>query len=83
MNQTIEAIVASPPEREDLVVQLFVKGGAQWGEIFQEDGEFQLQLYPRPDGEPWTLNCHEARTVIGIAMNELRTRMSVDSDRTL
>jgi hypothetical protein len=28
----IEAMIASPPDRDELVVQLFVKDAGQWGE---------------------------------------------------
>ena len=29
-DKMIEAILASPPERDELVVQLFLKDGGQW-----------------------------------------------------
>lgn len=43
--RTLEALVASPPERDELVVQLFVREGAQWGELFREGGRHVLELY--------------------------------------
>src|SRR5262245_52245266 len=45
--KTIEAIVASPPERDDLVVQLFVRDGGQWGEVYPEGDQYLLELYQR------------------------------------
>jgi hypothetical protein len=39
MSEKIEAILGSPPEKEGLVVQLFITGGGQWGEIDRESGE--------------------------------------------
>jgi hypothetical protein len=45
--RTLEAIVASPPERDDLVVQLFIKDGGQWGEVFSEGDSYIIELYER------------------------------------
>jgi hypothetical protein len=46
MNESqIEAMIASPPEREELVVQLFIKNGGQWGEIFRDEGAYFMELY--------------------------------------
>jgi hypothetical protein len=45
----IEPVLASPPEREELVVQLFVRGGGQWGEVFRDHGEFWIELYLETD----------------------------------
>jgi hypothetical protein len=41
----IEALLASPPERAELVVQLFVKDGGQWGEVYRDEGRFWIDLY--------------------------------------
>jgi len=51
----IEAIVGCPPEKEKLVVQLFVKDGAgdQWGEIDQEHGCLEIEIFPHPEGRAW------------------------------
>jgi hypothetical protein len=66
----IEAIIASP-----LVVQLFVEGAGQWGEIFRETGHWWLELYQRPDGHPWRLDLEEARKVMNLALEELHRRL--------
>ncbi len=71
----IEAVIASPPEREELVVQLFIKDGGQWGEIFREKGRWWLELYQQPSGQPWRLDLEEARKVIDLSLNELRGRL--------
>jgi hypothetical protein len=47
----IEAMLASPPERDQLVVQLFVKDGGQWGEIHRDRGVFLIDLFVS-DGPP-------------------------------
>lgn len=41
----IEAILASPPERDELVVQLFVKNGGQFAEIYREETDYWIELY--------------------------------------
>lgn len=41
----IEAILASPPERDELVVQLFAKDGGQWGEVYRCEDSFWIDLY--------------------------------------
>jgi hypothetical protein len=73
--KTIDAIIASPPEREELVIQLFVKNGGQWGEIFRDHGQWLLELYPRPDRQPWVLDLEEARQVMDLSLKELMTRL--------
>jgi hypothetical protein len=73
--KTIEAMIASPPERDELVVQLFVKDGGQWGEIFREEGHWWLELYPRADGQAWRLDLEEARYVMDLSLKELRARL--------
>ena len=76
MNQkTMEAIIASPPERDDLVVQLFLKEGGQWGEIFKEAGHWWLELYPAADREAWRLDLVEVQSLIELAFKELRHRL--------
>jgi hypothetical protein len=40
----IEAIVASPPDRNDLVVQLFSKDNGQWGEVYREVGVMVIEI---------------------------------------
>jgi hypothetical protein len=74
-DKQIEAILASPPEREDLVVQLFLKDGGQWGEIFRKNGDFLIELYPQPDGHPWRFDANEVRRVIDLSVNELKNRL--------
>jgi len=41
----IEAMIASPPERNELVVQLFAKSGGQWAEIFRIGNEYFIELF--------------------------------------
>jgi hypothetical protein len=79
MGKAIEAIIGSPPERDGLVVQLFVKDGGQWGEVFEERGKYLIELYPRSDGQPWRLDCDELRTVLEASVRELASRLDPTS----
>ena len=74
-DKMIEAIVASPPERDELVVQLFLKDGGQWGEIFREEGRWWIELYQRSDGQPWRLGLNEVREVLELSLHELMRRL--------
>ena len=73
--KTLEAILASPPERDSLVVQLFVRDGGQWGEVFLEEGLFKIDLYPNSRGNnEWRLDLNEVLHVLQLAKDELLKR---------
>lgn len=72
MSDKIEAIVGSPPEKQKLVVQLFVKDGGQWGEIDQETGELEIEIYARPDGKTFRFRLEDLEKVIALAKERLR-----------
>jgi len=46
--------IASPPDREKLVADIFF-GTEQWAEVNQEDGVLRIEVYPRRDGCYWLL----------------------------
>jgi len=52
MRTPLQVEIASPPNRERLVACLMV-GKVQWGEINQESGELEVEIYPQRDGQPW------------------------------
>jgi hypothetical protein len=81
-DRTIEAILASPPEREDLVVQLFVKDGGQWGEIIQENKKLILELYQQENGQPWRLDLEEVRKALDLSCDRLKSLFDVEPERT-
>lgn len=54
MTQKLEIIVASPPDREQLVAEMFFDH-MLWAEINQEAGHLEVEFYPRSDGEPWRI----------------------------
>jgi hypothetical protein len=52
--------IASPPDREKVVAEIFV-GDTQWSELSCEiDGHLVAEFYPRPDGTPWRFPFREA-----------------------
>ena len=58
--------IASPPDRDKLVAMIDV-GNVQWAEINQESGNFQIELYPRQDGNPWVFDLSDAIAAIEAA----------------
>jgi len=77
-NKTLEAIIASPPDREALVVQFFLKDGDQWAEMFfDEKGTLVMEIYPHVSGAPWVLNVNEVLHVINLSKEELSRRQLV------
>lgn len=46
--------VSSPPDREHLVAEVFL-GDEQLAEVNRETGPFSVELYPRRDGQPWSV----------------------------
>ena len=49
-----EIILASPPDRESLVAEIFIDR-VQLAEVNTERGEPDVEFFPRPDGKPWRL----------------------------
>jgi hypothetical protein len=62
--------IASPPDREKLVAELFF-GSEQWAEINQESNHLILELYPRRDGRPWEFSYDEAIAALEHARRRL------------
>lgn len=79
-NKLIEAMVASPPERDELVVQLFLRDGGQWGEIYRQGGAWWIELYQQSDGRPWRLKVEEVIEVLSLSLQELRQRLGAPEE---
>jgi hypothetical protein len=62
--------ISSPPDREKLVAEIFF-GENQWAEINQEQGPLAAEFYPRPDGEPWRIECQDALAALAEAQRRL------------
>jgi len=67
--------IASPPDRQKLVAELFY-GLEQWAEIHQELGDLTLQLYPRRDGQPWKFPFDEAVSALKLASKRLTANVA-------
>lgn len=63
--------VASPPDRERLVAEIFF-GSVQWAEINQERDVLEVEFYPRSDGEPWRVPYEAALAALQGAKQALR-----------
>lgn len=65
--------IASLPDREHLVAEIFCEG-IQWAEISQEnDDELIIQFYPHPREKYWEFNLDEATAALEKAKKSLLT----------
>ena len=62
--------ISSPPDREKLVAEIFFDN-LQWAEINQERNSFEIEFYPRNDGEPWRIDFQCAIAVLNEAKDKL------------
>jgi len=65
------AILGNPPERELSVIELFVDGIGQWGEIQQEGGVLLLEVYSAPGCDEWTFTCDDLNRLFDKAKERL------------
>jgi hypothetical protein len=70
MTTKMETKIASVPDRENLVAELWYDK-VMWAEIAQENNEPILELYPHPTGKPWTFKFSEALAFLQQAMHRL------------
>jgi hypothetical protein len=66
----ITVSLASPPDREKLVAEIMCDD-EQWAEVHQENEDLTLEVYPRRDGQPWTLSYKEALEALRTAKSRL------------
>jgi hypothetical protein len=71
MKDTHRISIASPPDRERLVAEIFF-GDVQWAELNQESDILELEFYPRPDGQPWRIEFSNAIN----ALSEAKARLA-------
>lgn len=69
----IEVSVSSPPDREQLVVDLMLDH-VQLAEVNIESGFLAVEIYPRLDGEPWRLVEADLRAALAAAAHLLSGR---------
>ena len=63
-------LIASPPDREYLVVEIRLDRD-HFGELNREQEVPVLELYPRPDGEPWRVSAKELMEALTEANSEI------------
>jgi len=63
MNEQMTITIASVPDREGLVAELW-HCDEQWGEIFQEGGKLRLALYPNPNQSSWNFDAEDVANAI-------------------
>lgn len=68
MKFTVE--LASVPDRDDLVAEIWV-GTELLGEIRFDDGALRVQIYPRPDAEPWDISLDELTSALHLARQKM------------
>lgn len=69
----IELVVASPPHRRDIAVEIYVDG-EQWAELHDDLGHPVAEFYGRPSGEPWVIPPDQAQDALKRAAAELESR---------
>ncbi|WP_437200877.1 hypothetical protein [Planctomicrobium sp. SH664] len=74
MNKTIEIMIASPPERDELVAQIFVVDGGQWAEIYRENGVYMADIFV-PGDQILQLKCEEVIYSMQKALGALKDRL--------
>lgn len=70
MSTNWRVTVASPPDRERLVAEIFL-GEVQWAEINQERDALEVEFYSRPDGNPWRIPLQAAMEALEDAKRKL------------
>jgi hypothetical protein len=57
-------LIASPPDREELVAEIFFDD-VRWAEVNQEHSSLEVEFYPRPDRKPWQMELQDALDSLG------------------
>ncbi len=70
MSAQYRITIASPPDREYLVAEIFFDD-VQWAEVNRESGALDVEFYPRPDGKPWRVSLEMAMAALDRARFEL------------
>ena len=70
MNQRYEVLIASVPDREEVVAEIFIDD-VLWGELTDEGRPMNFEVYPHPSGEPWTVDVDDLLRAIQSAKDRL------------
>lgn len=72
MSDELTVTIASVPDRDDVVAELWV-GDEQCGEVSREGSTLRLELYARPGGVPWRVAFDEFLEVLKEAAHGIAT----------
>jgi len=70
MPQILKTEIASTPDREDLVAEIWIDQHLL-AELRQEAGQVRIQIYARPDGRPWDVSHPDLLTALSGAEKRL------------
>lgn len=70
MDARYELVVASPPDRTGLVVEIWYEN-EMFAEIANENSRLTIEIYPRPSARTWHLGYEEVEAAIRLAKDKL------------
>ena len=79
-DRTIDAILGSPPERDELIVQLFHRDGPLFGEIYREHGIYRIEFIDQSERPVLRLDADELVAVMQLSLRVLRSCITDQSD---
>lgn len=79
MESKIEISIASHPDKDKLVAELFYKG-VQWAAIIHEEEPAKLIIYPKQDGTPWEFEASDAIVALQRAKIRIDKDTMIDED---
>jgi hypothetical protein len=72
--EPLHILLASPPDRDNLVAEIFV-GSIQLAELNTQSGSFCVEIYPRQDGSPWVIDHSQLIESLTLARSKLVERI--------
>jgi hypothetical protein len=72
MKEQIEMVIASPPDREHLVIELWL-GDTYLGEVNREDGTIRFEVDGGVNNPGWKVSVDELIRCIQLARDEIKT----------
>ena len=76
MSSEFRICISSPPDRKNLVAEIFL-GDEQWAEINQENGDLEIEIYPKPNGQAWQFSMEEMLAIVRLAQQRLLAKKSI------
>ena len=75
MNERWRTTISSPPDREEVVAEIFF-GNSQFAELNREANDIRVEIYPSASSQAWSMSLEELRA----AINEAEDKLSAMSD---